>query len=119
MILVVGGIASGKRSFVRSLGFDDAQMSPKLVGATPVLLDLEELLRNGPLDDGAWQALLCKRVVCCCEVGQGVIPMDAGERAWRELVGRTCACLAAEADEVVRMVCGIPVTLKHAAQEKA
>ena len=119
MLLVIGGIASGKRSYVRSLGYDDAQMSSDLAADAPVLLDLEELLRSGPLDRAARQTLTHKQVICCCEVGQGVVPIDAGERAWRELVGRITADLAAEADQVVRMVCGIPLTLKQASDEGA
>ena len=112
MLLVVGGIASGKRSYVRSLGYDDAQMSTDLGSGAPVLLDLDELLRAGPIEGAAWEALLGRKVICCCEVGQGVVPVDADDRAWRELVGRTCSRLAAQAEQVVRMVCGIPVRLK-------
>ena len=46
------------------------------------------------------------------EVGMGVVPMDAGERIWRERVGRTCSMLASQATRVVRMVCGIPTIIK-------
>lgn len=112
MILVIGGIASGKRSYVRTRGYDDSQMSSDLLCNAPVLLDLDGLLRKGPLTGDAWERLLHKQVVCCCEVGQGVVPIDADERAWRELVGRTCSQLATAAQEVIRMVCGIPVVLK-------
>ncbi|MBP3893979.1 MAG: bifunctional adenosylcobinamide kinase/adenosylcobinamide-phosphate guanylyltransferase [Atopobiaceae bacterium] len=112
MLLVIGGIASGKRSFVRSRGFEDRQMSSRLSSGAPVLLDLDELLREGPIEGPAWDEVLSKQVIVCCEVGMGVVPIDAGERAWRERVGRTCARLAAASDEVVRMVCGIPVKLK-------
>ena len=42
----------------------------------------------------------------------GVVPMDAGERIWRERVGRTCSMLASQATRVVRMVCGIPTIIK-------
>lgn len=108
---MVGGIASGKRSYVRSLGYEDEQMSESLASDAPVLLALEELLRKGPLTEGERAALARKRVVVCCEVGQGVVPIDAGERVWRELVGRTCAELAACSERVVRLVCGIPTDL--------
>lgn len=104
MILVVGGMASGKRSYVQSLGYDDAQ----------VVYGLEDTLREGPLAQKELQRLAQKEVVVCCEVGLGVVPMDAGEREWRELVGRTCCTLAQHASMVVRMVCGIPVILKEA-----
>ena len=114
MRLVIGGIASGKRSYVRRLGFDESQMGRDLHDGKPVLLGLEELLRDGPLTDDDFDSLCKREVIVCCEVGQGVVPVDAHDRAWRELVGRTCAQLAQEAEEVVRMVCGIPVTLTSA-----
>lgn len=112
MVLVIGGLASGKRSYVRSLGYDDEQMGTRAYDGKPVLVALEELLRDGPLDDAALQDVSSRAVVCCCEVGMGVVPMDPEERAWRELVGRTCAALAAKAKRVVRMVCGIPTIVK-------
>lgn len=103
MILVVGGIASGKRSYVQSLGYADEQ----------VVYDLEKTLRAGPLTSKAFDELTHREVVVCAEVGLGVVPMDANERVWRELVGRTCCELANRADTVVRMVCGIPVVIKE------
>ena len=114
MILVIGGIASGKRTYVRSLGYGEADFDGDPSSSAPVLLALEELLRGGPLDDVASTQVLAKDVVICREVGSGVVPIDAGERAWRERVGRTCGKLAASATKVVRMVCGIPVTLSPA-----
>lgn len=114
MILVIGGIASGKRTYVHALGYDDAQIARAPSPDLPVLYGLEEVLREGPLDEEALGMVRAAEVVTCCEVGLGVVPMDADERRWRELVGRTCALLARDATEVVRMVCGIPVPLKTA-----
>lgn len=113
MLLVIGGIASGKRTYVRSLGYADEQMACELDSDAPVLCGLEECLRAGALDDERLERVASKEVVVCCEVGLGVVPMDADERAWRELVGRTCCMLSARAGRVVRMVCGIPVTIKE------
>jgi adenosyl cobinamide kinase/adenosyl cobinamide phosphate guanylyltransferase len=113
MILVMGGIASGKRSYVRTRGYTDNQMDTALGTPCPVLLDLDELLREGDLDEHDWEEILGKDVVVCHEVGMGVVPMDASDRAWRERVGTACAKLASEASEVVRVVCGIPVSLKR------
>ena len=113
MILVVGAAASGKRTYVRSLGYDDAQMSTQIQDSCPVCIDLQDALRHGPLSEEAFAALLRKEVVVCCEVGSGIVPLSADERAWRELVGRTCSCLAESAQQVTRMVCGIPVSLKR------
>ena len=105
MILVVGGIASGKRTYVRSLGYEEEQMSTKPSSDAPVLIGLEETLRTAPLDRKAFEQVAHKDVVVCCEVGSGVVPMDKDERAWRELVGRTSAQLAQRAHKVVRLVC--------------
>ncbi|MCC8101053.1 MAG: bifunctional adenosylcobinamide kinase/adenosylcobinamide-phosphate guanylyltransferase [Clostridiales bacterium] len=46
------------------------------------------------------------------ELGYGIVPMEKSDRLWREAVGRICTCLAAEAEEVVRVVCGIGIRLK-------
>ena len=52
------------------------------------------------------------RIVICDDVSQGVVPMDHTERAWREMNGRCLAYLAAGADEVYRVFCGIPQRIK-------
>ena len=51
-------------------------------------------------------------IVIATEVGGGVVPMDAGARAGREAAGRLACLLAARADCVVQMFCGIPTVLK-------
>ncbi len=118
MILVIGGIASGKRTYVHALGFDDAQITTDLHSKASVLYGLEGLLSNGALSNEELALLQNKAVVVCREVGLGVVPVDARERAWRELVGRTCCELASRASRVVRLVCGIPVTLAGTAPQE-
>ena len=51
-------------------------------------------------------------VILLDEVGSGIIPMEAEARRYRELVGRVGCMLAAQADTVVRVVCGIGVQIK-------
>lgn len=46
------------------------------------------------------------------EVGYGIVPMKKEEREWREACGRVCTILASEADEVVRVCCGIGTKIK-------
>lgn len=46
------------------------------------------------------------------EIGNGIVPMDAEERAWRELHGAVLRMIAAEADTVTRVFCGIAEELK-------
>jgi len=57
---------------------------------------------------GDWEEciLICRDMFC------GVVPMDAETREWREAVGRMNAALAAQADTVTRIFCGLPLELK-------
>lgn len=111
MILVVGGIGMGKRSFVKTLGYSDTDMSAAYTDGKPVLYDTQEILRRHERHD-VFPSLLAKEVVICNEVGNGVVPFAEGERQWREKVGRLCCDLAKEANTVVRVCCGIPQVLK-------
>ena len=113
MILIVGGEGSGKRSFARSLGWTDADMSDGVVDGSPVIFHTEKLTMADP-DSGPalLEALKTKAVVICNEVGSGIIPLEPKERRGREETGRLCTRLAREAQCVVRMVCGLPTVLK-------
>ena len=51
-------------------------------------------------------------VIVANEVGAGVVPVDAGERAYREAVGRALCVIAQAAESVTRAVCGIGVRVK-------
>jgi adenosyl cobinamide kinase/adenosyl cobinamide phosphate guanylyltransferase len=51
-------------------------------------------------------------VVVSDEIGLGMVPMDPGARAFRDLQGLVHQRLAAAADEVHLMVAGLPLTLK-------
>lgn len=48
------------------------------------------------------------------EVGYGVVPVDAFDRAYREAVGRVCTELASYSKKVTRVVCGIGTVIKNA-----
>ena len=104
MILVTGGRGAGKRSFVTDvLGFSPEQFAED----GPVLYGLESM---DPLP--SLETLLHREVVVCREVGCGVVPMDRGDRDWREAVGRLCCALAREAEAVYRLQCGLAMRLK-------
>ena len=113
MVLILGALGAGKRAYAKTLGFSDAEMSSDPHADAPVLVDLEETVKNDPASAKTLlDPLLRKKLVLCREVGSGVIPMDPGEREWREATGRLCCALAARADAVVRVVCGVPIALK-------
>ena len=114
MILVVGGLASGKRDYVkRTYGFSDDDIADAALDGRPVLYNLQKLVFASPDSaDSLLPELLSKKVVICNEVGSGVVPIDKAERAAREATGRLCVELAERAERVVRLCCGLPTVIK-------
>ena len=52
-------------------------------------------------------------IICVSnEVGMGIVPDNADARRYRDLVGRTNRIIAAAADEVILVSCGLPLFLK-------
>lgn len=51
-------------------------------------------------------------ILICDEIGNGVVPVDAFERTYREQTGRILIRLAQKTDEVVRVLCGIGQRIK-------
>ena len=62
--------------------------------------------------DGSANDYTCDDILIATEVGGGVVPMDVKQRADREAAGRLACLLAARAECVVQMFCGIPTVLK-------
>ena len=113
MVLILGGFGAGKRTYAKTLGFTDADMSADPYADAPVMLDLETVVKRDPAHaEALLPQLFLKQLVLCREVGSGVVPMDPAEREWREATGRLVCALAERADVVVRVVCGIPTALK-------
>lgn len=104
MILVIGGFAQGQAEYA-------AQMWPE----RPTLPDLQELLRQEEDGEAFAQRLLAEHgdhVILCDEIGCGVVPLTAEERRWREQTGRCLMRLAAAAQEVHRVCCGLGMRIK-------
>ncbi len=100
MIFITGPLYSGKRTFAQ-----------KLPGRR--IVDVQELAADAPeLDKLADRLAAEYEVILATEVGGGVVPMEAQQRAAREAAGRLACLLAARADCVVQMFCGIPTVLK-------
>ena len=82
--------------------------------------DFHETIRKAVLAEGrdplAFAEAFCRdhpdAVVIANEVGAGVVPMAAEDRAFREAVGRVLCILARNAEQVTRCVCGIGVRIK-------
>jgi adenosylcobinamide kinase / adenosylcobinamide-phosphate guanylyltransferase len=81
------------------LGDEAPDIDPVLEG--PVAAGLAAIAdRPGPV------------IIVSDEVGSGIVPMHAGARAYRDLVGIAHQRLASKADEVYLLVAGLPLTLK-------
>jgi adenosyl cobinamide kinase/adenosyl cobinamide phosphate guanylyltransferase len=114
MVLVIGGISSGKRSYVKKVyGYSDNDIADAVLDGRPVVYNVQDLVFGGKVSyDELLAALVKKEVVICNEVGSGVVPVDRDERAARDAAGRLCMALAEKADNVVRLYCGIPAVIK-------
>lgn len=76
---------------------------------------IRERLQHGNDPEAAIMAFLVEYPDCimiCDEIGNGIVPIEAEERIYRERTGRMLEQLAAQADEVVRVVCGIGLKIK-------
>lgn len=132
MILIIGGIGQGKRSFARqqaarrkggaaseSISFVDGSSA-----SWEEFLNAEygcnlHLMIRRRLQENKWMGMeqqLLKtcpdRILITDEIGAGIVPVDAFEREYRELTGRICCKLAAEAKEVWRVTAGIGIKIK-------
>ena len=100
MLFITGPLYSGKRTFAQ-----------KFPGRC--LADVQDLAAQSEnLPQLADSLAADYDIILATEVGGGVVPMDAGERVAREAAGRLACLLAARADCVVQMFCGIPTVLK-------
>ena len=129
MKLVIGGAFQGKLDFAKKMtgketGWaDGAAVSKEELSACSGVYDFQELVRRwllleeetGTAPEAELEELLQKnREICIVtnELGYGVVPIEPFDRKWREKTGRICTELAAKADSVTRVVCGIGILLK-------
>ena len=52
------------------------------------------------------------KIIICADISQGIVPLDADQRAWREMNGRCMLWLGREADRVIRVFCGLGQDVK-------
>ena len=121
MRFVIGGADSGKRDFVReNYGIDEILMADydSVLTAKAVYdfhIFIKKLMADGKDIVAVVDEISEKNhdiTIISTEIGYGVVPMDKGDREWRETVGRTCCYIAKKADEVVRVVCGVGNRIK-------
>jgi adenosylcobinamide kinase/adenosylcobinamide-phosphate guanylyltransferase len=74
--------------------------------------DGEIIMEQIPHLTRAIQAANCPVVLVSNEVGTGIVPQNKLARQFRDLVGTVNQTVADQADRVIWMVAGIPVTIK-------
>lgn len=99
MIFITGPLYSGKRTFAQ-----------KFPGTR--IAEVQQLAEQAENLETLADELSAYDLVIATEVGGGVVPVDPAERAAREAAGRLACLLAARADCVVQLFCGIPTVLK-------
>ena len=111
MILIIGGSYQGKTEYAGSH-----------YAVRPQLVHLEQQVRKELQQGKTKEDILtgifayidqnpgC--VVICDEAGSGIVPLDAFERKYRDVLGEILMKLAARAEEVIRVICGIGQVLK-------
>ena len=99
MIFITGPLYSGKRTFAQN--FPGRR-----------ICDVQDLAAGAKNLETLADELSAYDVVLATEVGGGVVPMDPAQRAAREAAGRLACLLAARAETVVQIWCGLPLVLK-------
>ncbi len=115
MDLVIGGAFQGKltwalREYELTMAdvCDLAQQAP--TAGKKCYTHLEALSRRE--DVTPYLPLFENAVVICREVNGGIVPMDGGERAWRERHGVLLQQMSHRARRVTRVFCGLTEELK-------
>ena len=109
MKLYIGGACQGQEELARTEN-PGSELWP----------DFHETIREAVLARGQEPREFARRfceehpqaIVIANEVGAGVVPMEASDRAFREAVGRALCVVAQQAEQVTRCVCGIGVRIK-------
>ena len=107
MIFIFGQLCSGKRAAAMELlHCSDEELSRRAVW------DVQERAAQAENLEKLADELARYDAVIATEVGSGVVPVDAQQRAAREAAGRLNCLLAQRAEAVVRVFCGIPVLIR-------
>lgn len=128
MKMIIGGAYQGKRAYAETtyqiMAWADGACCTQeelfsCQGVVNFHLYLRRLLEEGKeqyVREQLVEELYAKNrelVLVTNELGYGIVPVDPFDRTWRELTGRICTELASRAEEVIRIVCGIPTLLKQ------
>ena len=126
MVLIIGGSYQGKLDFARE-NYGLAEDEIFICGDDTAAIDFSRRciayidrfalnrVRAGREPAEAFSetsGLRRDAILIATDISGGVVPMDPTLRAWREANGRMVNALAARADAVWRLFCGIPQRIK-------
>lgn len=127
MKLVIGGYAQGKLNYVlqkypmETTTVWDGIIREKIEdqGKTVIVNHFHNWVKKRISDGGCPEKEILlflenypNCVIISDEIGNGIVPIDVFERAYRERTGRILVELAARAEEVERVICGISQRIK-------
>ena len=129
MELYIGGVGQGKLDYVleehkeEKLHIVDPDSFEELLeneAGTRIIFNdfhlwIRKLLQEGNIPDEAAEKLFHKYPDCIVisdEIGNGLVPMEALEREYRERTGRILIKAAEQAERVERIICGLGQRLK-------
>ena len=132
MKLVIGGYSQGKLDYVLKDGVredycifdgilpDEGRLQEAIAQKKTVIVNHFHtwvktcILQEGNPDEEVQLFLenVPECFIICDEIGNGIVPVDAFEREYRERTGRILIMLAEQAHEVVRVICGIGQKIK-------
>ena len=126
MDLIIGGAFQGKSDYAKKQHPEICWREGRDLGADEIftvsgVLNLHEFIRKemqaGQDLEGFGEKLIRRNpnlILTSCEIGYGVVPVDAFDRAYREKTGRICTVLASYSRKVTRVICGIGTVIKDA-----
>lgn len=127
MKLVIGGYAQEKLNYVlRKYAVEagnifDGKIPEHLeeIRGTVVINHFHNWVKSGMDQDGCPERKIFEFVerypdcvIISDEIGNGIVPVEAFEREYRERTGRILVELAKKAEEVERVICGIGQKIK-------
>ena len=126
MELIIGGAFQGKSDYAKKQHPEICWREGRDLGADEIftasgVLNLHEFIRKemqaGQDLEGFGEELIRRNpnlILTSCEIGYGVVPVDAFDREYREKTGRICTVLASYSRKVTRVICGIGTVIKDA-----
>ena len=121
MTIYIGGAGHGMAALCeKETGRTPVPCTPEAALSAPAIDGFEMLVRalveRGDDAQAFARSLLAENpdcVLCCAEIGGGIVPLDPVERRWREETGRALGILAAApGTRVVRVWYGLGEVLK-------